>query len=500
MKRRTQDAKGRALMVWGTSSGAGKSLLATALCRWAAQRGIDVAPYKAQNMSNNARVVPGPGGGWGEIGAAQYFQALAARVQPTVDMNPVLLKPEGETASQVVCQGQVNEALSRLPWRERSGHLAAAARESFLRLRQRHELLVIEGAGSPAEINLAAHDYVNLETARWARDSGHLQSLLVTDIDRGGAFAHLHGTVALLPEDLKASLAGFVLNKFRGDAALLAPGPQMLQRLTGVATLAVLPMRRDHGLPEEDGVFDTDAGAAPAGGLSVAVVAYPRISNLDEFQPLKQIPGLRLSWARSASALAGADWIVLPGSKQVSGDLDWLRQQGMDVAIARHVATGRRVLGICGGLQMMGRALSDPQGLDGPAHEGRPGLGLLPLHTRYAAPKRVLPVRARFGELAAPWQALSGIEAAAYEIRTGVSELRPDGNGGAVLFDHTGVAIGWQQGPALGTYAHGLFESSAVLRALFGGETATLDDAFDGLAQLVDQHFESGALDRLVRP
>ena len=499
MKRCTQDAKGRALMVWGTSSGAGKSLLATALCRWAAQRGIDVAPYKAQNMSNNARVVPGPGGGWGEIGAAQYFQALAARVQPTVDMNPVLLKPEGDTASQVVCQGQVNEVLSHLPWRERSRYLASAARESFLRLRQRHELLIIEGAGSPAEINLAAHDYVNLETARWARDSGHLQGLLVTDIDRGGAFAHLHGTCALLPDDLRPSLAGFVLNKFRGDAALLAPGPQMLQRLTGVPTLAVLPMRRDHGLPEEDGVFDAGLGAAPAGGLNVAIVAYPRISNLDEFQPLKQVRGLRLCWARSTEALAGADWIVLPGSKQVSGDLDWLRQQGLDVEITRHAAASKRVLGICGGLQMMGRLLTDPQGIDGPAHDGRPGLGLLPLHTRYVVPKRVLPVQARFGELAAPWQALSGIEAPAYEIRTGITEAPSDAGARVVLHDELGAAIGWQQGSTLGVYAHGLFESSTVMRALFGTEVATLDTAFDGLADLIDRHFEPGALDGLMR-
>jgi adenosylcobyric acid synthase len=499
MTRHTEDTAGRALMVWGTSSGAGKSLLATALCRWAAQRGIDVAPYKAQNMSNNARVVPGPGGGWGEIGAAQYFQALAARVQPTVDMNPVLLKPEGDTASQVVCHGQVDPALSRLPWRERSGYLAVAARESFLRLRQRHELLVIEGAGSPAEINLAPQDYVNLETARWARDSGRLRSLLVTDIDRGGAFAHLHGTCAMLPDDLRPSLAGFVLNKFRGDAALLAPGPQMLQQLTGVRTVAVLPMHRDHGLPEEDGVFDAGLGAAAADGLKVAIVAYPRISNLDEFQPLRQVRGLRLCWARSAGALAGADWIVLPGSKQVSGDLDWLRQQGLDVEIARHAAAGKRVLGICGGLQMLGHRLSDPQGIDGPSHGGQPGLGLLPLHTRYAAPKRVLPVRARFGALAAPWQALSGIEAPAYEIRTGLTEMLPDAGARAVLHDEQGAAIGWQQGPTMGVYAHGLFESSAVMRALFGTEATTLDAAFDGLAELIDRHFEPGILDSLMR-
>jgi len=248
----------RAVMVWGASSGAGKSLLATALCRWAVRQGLDVAPFKAQNMSHNARAIPvdpdDPDSLLGEISAAQYYQALAARVAPRADHNPVLLKPERDTHSQVVVHGRVDAALSAQPWRQRSATLAAAARTSFERLAARHELLVIEGAGSPAEINLAPQDYVNLGTARWAREHGVLRALLVVDVDRGGAFAHLHGTWALLPEDLRPALAGFVLNKFRGDAALLAPGPEQLQAMTGVPLLGVLPMRRDHGLPEEDGL------------------------------------------------------------------------------------------------------------------------------------------------------------------------------------------------------------------------------------------------------
>ena len=492
----------RSLMVWGSSSGAGKSLLATALCRWAAQRGIDVAPFKAQNMSNNARVVPGPDGGFGEIGAAQYFQALAARVPPTVDMNPVLLKPECDTASQVVLQGRVADDLSRLPWRERSARLATAARESFLRLYTQHELLVIEGAGSPAEINLAAHDYVNLGTARWALAAGEFKSLVVTDIDRGGAFAHLYGTWALLPDELKPTLAGFVLNKFRGDAALLAPGPERMQQLTGVPIVGVLPMQRDHGLPDEDGVFD---GAATSDGLAplsrVAVVAYPRISNLDEFQPLRQVPGLRLTWARHAAELEAVDWIILPGSKQVSGDLHWLRERGLDAAIARHAAQGKRVLGVCGGLQMLGTWLNDPQGLDG-TPGSVPGLGLLPLSTRYAAPKRVLAVQARFTDLQPPWQALAGINTPAYEIRTGITEpvdAPPAAALVTALRDGHGTVIGWQRGPVLGVYAHGLFESAAVMRALFGAEVTTLDASLDRLADLVDRHFEPGVLNRCLR-
>ena len=491
----------RAIMVWGTSSGAGKSLVATALCRWAARQGIDVAPFKAQNMSNNARVVPGLDGGFGEIGAAQYFQALAARVVPSVDMNPVLLKPERDTASQVVLHGRVAAELSPLPWRQRSERLAIAAQESFERLRAQHELIVIEGAGSPAEINLATHDYVNLGTARWARDNGDLRSLLVTDIDRGGAFAHLYGTWQLLPSDLRPTLAGFVLNKFRGDAGLLAPGPEQLQALTGVPIVAVLPMQRDHGLPEEDGVFDTAGtgadwpSAGTSGALRIAIVAYPHISNLDEFQPLQQLPGVRLRWCRSAAELDGADWIILPGSKQVSGDLAWLRAQGLDAPITRHAAAGRPVLGICGGLQMLGRVLLDPDGVDGEADGPVPGLGLLALETRYVLPKRVLAQQTRFSGCAGAWRSLDAVSADGYEIRTGMTALQSACVSASAtrdaLFDAQGGVLGWQCGSVLGVYLHGLFESAAVMQALFGRTVRTLDDNLDRLADWVDEHFAS---------
>jgi adenosylcobyric acid synthase len=487
----------RSVMVWGTTSGAGKSWLATALCRVAARRGIDAVPFKAQNMSNNARVVPAPDGGFGEIGSAQYFQALAARVQPGIDMNPVLLKPERDTASQVVLHGRVDAALSRMGWRERSDQLAVAARESFERLASARELIVIEGAGSPAEINLANQDYVNLGAARWARAAGGVQSVLVTDIDRGGAFAHLYGTWAMLPEDLRGTLVGFVLNRFRGDASLLAPGPQQLQQLTGVPTIGVLPMRRDHGLPEEDGVFDDRGSVAGDVVLRVAVVAAPRISNLDEFQPLKRVPGLRLNWARTPSELDGADWIVLPGSKQVSADLAWLRTQGLDAAIQRHAHAGRAVLGICGGLQMLGQSLSDPQGADGERYDHREGLGLLPLATHYASAKRVVPGRMRFGDLTGTWSALAGIEADGYEIRNGVSHASPDA---VALRDAQGEAIGWQRGPVLGVYAHGLFESPAVVHALFGTQVPSLDDAFETIADMVEAHIDPIALNQLLGP
>ena len=302
----------RCVMVLGTTSGAGKSWLTTALCRYYARQGLKVAPFKAQNMSNNARVVGphapplrgslppdganfsrgGPSKNWpsqgGEIGSAQYFQALAARAIPDVRMNPLLLKPERDTHSQVVLMGQVNELLTNMPWRGRSASVWPVIVQALDDLRAENDVVVIEGAGSPAEINLAASDIVNMRVALHCNAA----CLLVTDIDRGGAFAHLYGTWALLPEAERALIKGYVLNKFRGDATLLAPAPQMLQDLTGVPTVATLPMWWQHGLPEEDGLFDDRTLTAGAVTRTIAVIAYPRISNLDEFQPLKNVPGV----------------------------------------------------------------------------------------------------------------------------------------------------------------------------------------------------------------
>ncbi|HUG25482.1 cobyric acid synthase [Piscinibacter sp.] len=482
----------RAVMVLGTTSGAGKSWLATALCRWYARQGLRVAPFKAQNMSNNARVVPGLQGRAGEIGSAQYFQALAARVPPDVRMNPVLLKPEHDQRSQVVLLGEVRPDLAEMPWRERSEQLWPAARDALQVLLASHDLVVIEGAGSPAEINLQASDYVNLRTAREADAA----CLLVTDIDRGGAFAHLYGTHQLMPPADRARLRGFVLNRFRGDARLLSPGPEQLQAMTGVPTVAVLPMWRGHGLPEEDGVFG-DAPTGGAWGLRVAVVAYPRLSNLDEFQPLRGLDGVRLVWAREPAQLEGADWIVLPGSKHTGADLAWLRAQGLDVPIARHAAQGRPVLGLCGGLQMLGGSLLDPQGVDGGVAGSAPGLGLLPLRTRFEANKLLRPVQAHFGKLSGCWSALSNVAVEGYEIRHGRSEATA-ATARPVLVHADGHAIGWQQGSVLGLYVHGVFESPAVLRALFGAGVPALDEVFDGLADFIDRHFSPGVLNRLA--
>jgi len=475
----------RCVMVLGTTSGAGKSWLATALCRWYARQGLRVAPFKAQNMSNNARVVEG-----GEIGSAQYFQALAARAVPDVRMNPLLLKPERDTHSQVVLFGRVDDELANIPWRERSARVWPAIAGALDELRAEHDVVVIEGAGSPAEINLADSDFVNMRVAAHAR----AQCLLVTDIDRGGAFAHLYGTWALLVPADRARIRGFVLNKFRGDASLLAPGPQMLRELTGVPTVATLPMWRGHGLPEEDGVFHAGVQAHGAGpAIRIAIAAYPRISNLDEFQALANIPGVGITWARSAAELAHADWIILPGSKHTSSDLAWLRAAGMDRAIADHAGRGGRVLGICGGLQMLGEALIDTHGIDG----NGPGLGLLPLVTLFEPEKTVRRTRARFEALDGSWAALAGVDVQGYEIRHGQTA------------QHAGMAsarialadgLGWQNGSGnvLGVYLHGLFEDAGVARALFGAASPTLETVFDGLADFIDTHFEAGSLQSLI--
>ena len=529
----------KCIMVLGTTSGAGKSWLTTALCRYYVRQGLKVAPFKAQNMSNNARVVASENG-QGEIGSAQYFQALAANAVPDVRMNPLLLKPERDTHSQVVLMGQVSAELSAMPWRGRSLKVWPQIAQALDDLRAENDVVVIEGAGSPAEINLAASDVVNMRVAQ----HGDAACLLVTDIDRGGAFAHLYGTWALLPEDQRGLIKGFVLNKFRGDATLLAPAPQMLQDLTGIPTVATLPMWWQHGLPEEDGVFDDRSVAKGAVNMTVAVVAYPRISNLDEFQPLKNIPGLRLQWVRSPSELAGltpTDWIILPGSKHTSGDLAWLRTQGLDAAIARHAEQGGAVLGVCGGLQMLGEALIDPHGIDGNA----PGLGLLPLVTVFAEDKTVRHTSTVFAEafcapaqegkagglilpnaqksppdfasprsdggagsgaaLASPWAALAGVSVAGYEIHHGqtaqhaamaaVGDLAH-----AVLPD----GLGWcnARGNVLGLYLHGMFEDAAVLQALFGaqlgGTVPTLETVFDGLADYIAAHFSEGVLQDLL--
>jgi adenosylcobyric acid synthase len=459
-----------ALAVQGASSSAGKSLITTALARALRRRGVDVVPFKAQNMSNNARVVEG-----GEIGTAQYLQALAAGVEPEVRMNPVLVKPEGDDRSQVVVLGRPDPELSGMSWRSRRDRLWQVIEPTLRALLDEHELVLIEGAGSPAEINLRDTDLANMRTAKLAR----AQVLLVADIDRGGAFAHLYGTCALLPVDERSLIAGFVLNKFRGDRSLLAPGPERLQQLTGIPTLGVLPWL-DHGLPDEDGA------AMPGGGgsdRSVAVVRYPTASNLDEFKALEQVAEVR--WARAPTEIDGADLVVLPGSKHVTADLAWLIRNGLAAAVRDRARAGLPVLGICGGLQMLGERIEDAAGVDGSAE----GLGLLPLATTFARAKRAEKVATRFNGLEEPWAVLGGGALSGYEIRHGQSAAT------APLAEALPGGLGFAKGPVLGVYPHGLFECPQLLAALLGtAPSRSLETAFEGLADAVEGHVDLEAL------
>ena len=487
-------SRARAVMVLGCTSGAGKSWLATALCRWYARQGLRVLPFKAQNMSNHARVVARQaslGGGVGEIGSAQYFQALAAGAAPDTRMNPVLLKPEADTRSQVVLMGRVAPELTAVPWRERSARLWPVAREALASLQADADVLVIEGAGSPAEINLAASDFVNTSTALAAQAA----CLLVSDIDRGGAFAHLYGTHALMDARVRDQLRGFVLNRFRGDAALLAPGPEMLRQRTGVPTLAVVPLLRGHGLPEEDAVPADDTGAA--GAPCIVVLATPHASNLDEFEPLRAA-GLALRFVRDAADIAPADWLVVPGSKHTRADLAWVRAQpGLAEALRAHAAAGKPLLAVCGGLQWLGAVVDDPQGREGELPGGDAGLGLLPLHTRFGADKQLSRAEFRFGALDGAWAPLSGLAVSGYEIHLGRTVTVGEPLRAAVP---ELPGLGWQHGAVLALYLHGLFENPTVVHTLFGRHAVPLEASFERLADAVDAAFAPGSLMGLLRP
>jgi adenosylcobyric acid synthase len=446
-------------MIQGTSSWAGKTLVTTALARLISRRGVAVAPFKAQNMSNNARVVAG-----GEIGVAQFLQARAAGVAPDVRMNPVLVKPETDDRSQTVVMGRPDLGLGREPWRRRPPTLWPVIADAYESLAREFELVIIEGAGSPAEINLRDTDLANMRVAELA----DARVLLVADIARGGALAHLYGTWALLNDAERARLHGFVLNKFRGDPALLDPAPQQLYELTGVPLTGVIP-HVVHGLPDEDGAA---AAYQQPTRTTVAVVRYPAASNLDEFKALEQVANV--IWALAPEDLRGADLVVLPGSKHVAGDLGWLRQRGLD----RAIRDAPRVLGICGGLQMLGDRIEDPHGIEGAAR----GLALLGATTRMAAEKLTSETASAFLALPEPWSELSGLEVSGYEIRhghtvaTGAQEAIAGGRG-------------FVSGRFLGAYLHGLFEDPGFARAVLGSApTRSLEHELDQLANAVEPH------------
>ncbi len=442
-------------MIQGCTSSAGKSYLTAALCRILANEGVRVAPFKAQNMSNNAGVTPAGL----EMGRAQLVQAQAARVVPDVRMNPVLLKPEADTRSQVVLLGRANPDLSALGWRERKGQLWPHVRQALHSLLDDHDVVVIEGAGSPAEVNLRGSDIVNMSVAREAGAA----VLLVADIDRGGAFAHLLGTWHCLTPEERALIRGFVLNRFRGDARLLSPAPEWLRRQTGVPTVGVVPML-DIPLPEEDG-FCTDKQTVDQGEGFVAVARLPRVSNLDEFAPL----GPLARWVAAPAEMTGARAVILPGSKSVAADLAWLRTTGLAAAVTRAAHAGVPVLGICGGLQMLGRTLSDPHGVEGGGDA--PGLGLLDLTTTFAADKTT--------RLSTLTDAETGLTVSGYEIHHGRTRAGPG-------VHELAPALLWRAGNVRGTYLHGLLEHPAYLERFLGWAGLTPPAALNSLDARLD--------------
>lgn len=450
------------LMVQGTASGVGKSLLAAAFCRIFARAGYRVAPFKSQNMALNAAVTLEGG----EIGRAQAAQAAAAGIEPTVDMNPILLKPEPGDRSQVVVRGR---AVTSATWREyqrMQADLLPIVAESLTRLRGAWDLVIIEGAGSPAEINLRDSDIVNMRVARLAE----APVLLVGDIDRGGVFAALLGTLALLDPADRARVRGLIINRFRGDATVLAPGLAEIAARAGVPVLGVVPYLEARLVPSEDSLdLDEPSRWGVAGGLDIAVVRLPLISNFDDFEPLAAEPGVTVRFVRGVEELRDADAIILPGSKGTVSDLRWLFATGLAQAIQRAAADGRPIIGVCGGYQMLGEVVDDPERVESDALSAT-ALGLLPVATTFSRDKTTVRVRARVAESSGPFSRAAGSEIFAYEIHAG--QTTPSSAAPFTLVERSGAAVRDTDGAVsaagnvVGTYLHGLFANDSPRRAL----------------------------------
>lgn len=477
------------LLVAGTTSDAGKSIVTTALCRAFLRRGLRVAPYKAQNMSNNSMVVTGPSG-TGEIGRAQWTQALAAGAEPEPAMNPVLLKPGGDRQSHVVVLGQPAGTVSSRDFVDGRAHLAAAAHAAYDDLAARYELVICEGAGSPAEINLRSGDYVNMGLAR----HGDVPVVVVGDIDRGGVFAALYGTVALLGAADQRLVAGFVINKFRGDPALLQPGLDRLEELTGRRVHGVLPWHPDVWLDSEDAL---DLGGRRAAGdraMRVAVIRLPRISNFTDVDALGLEPDVDVEFVTDPRDVRGADLVVLPGTRATIDDLAWLRARGLDRAVTDHARGGGPVLGICGGFQMLGRRVRDPEGVEGDEGAEATGLGLLDVETVFGSEK----------VLRLPTGVALGARTSGYEIHHGRVSVGAD----------EGFLGGARRDAVAGTMWHGSLESDAFRGAYLADVAGRLgrsrepsgvsfaaarERRLDVLGDLAEQHLDLDALLELAR-
>ena len=478
-------------MIQGTTSDAGKSTLVAALCRILQRRSVRVAPFKPQNMALNSAVTEDGG----EIGRAQALQAYACGLEPHTDFNPVLLKPATDCKAQVIIQGNVAADLDAKDYHAYKPRAMGAVLDSWQRLVRQFEAVIVEGAGSPAEINLRDRDIANMGFA----EAVDCPVILVADIDRGGVFAHLVGTLDLLSASEQNRVKGFVINRFRGDIALLEPGLRWLEARTGKPVLGVLPYLHGLFLDAEDAIADGQA-LSETTRLKVIAPAYPRVSNHNDLDPLRLHPEIDFQWVGPNQPIPPADLIVLPGSKAVRVDLDWLREQGWVEAIQRHLRYGGKVIGICGGFQMLGRQLHDPQGLEG-SPGSSPGLGWLNLETTLEQEKQLRNVRGQLCLQGSP--AMNG-----YEIHLGVSQ-GPDLQRPMALLDdgRTDGAIS-PDDQILGTYCHGLFDPAEALSALLswaGCKTAeTVDFALrreadlNRLADAVEQDLDWKKLDDIL--
>lgn len=441
------EGKAKCIMIQGTMSGAGKSLLCAALCRIFAQDGLRAAPFKSQNMALNSAVTADGL----EMGRAQAMQAEAAGIPAEVCMNPILLKPCSDTGSQVIVNGEVWGQMSAREYFARKRSLIPDILKAYRDLARRFDVIVIEGAGSPAEINLRQDDIVNMGLAELV----DAPVLLAGDIDRGGVFAQLYGTAALLAPAEKARIKGLIINKFRGDVRLLEPGLTQLQTLTGIPVAGVVPMLKVQ-LDDEDSLAPALEMCSGDGQLDIAVIRLPRISNFTDFAPLAGHPAFTLRYVRSTGELGSPDMVILPGTKSTSADLVWLRQTGLEAALLRLVGQGMPLLGVCGGYQMMGTLLRDPLGTEGGPAELR-GMGLLPCETEFVSQKTRTRRTGRGLEGILQGAALTG-----YEIHQGITRVQGKP---FVQFEDKSVD-GCAHGCCCGTYLHGLFDTDEALDAL----------------------------------
>ena len=440
-------SRAKCIMVQGTMSGAGKSLLCTALCRIFAQDGYKVAPFKSQNMALNSFVTRAGL----EMGRAQVVQAQAAGVEPDVRMNPILLKPSSDVGSQVIVNGEVRGDMpARVYFRQKKALIPEILR-AYESLAQEYDILVIEGAGSPAEINLKADDIVNMGLAKLV----DAPVLLVGDIDRGGVFAQLYGTVALLEADERARICGLIINKFRGDVEILRPGLAMLEEKTHLPVLGVVPYTRAD-IEDEDSLSERLQSSKAVKPLDAAVVRLPHISNFTDFMPLEQHPLLGVRYVQNVRELGSPDLIILPGTKNTVADLLWLRQCGLETAVQKLAKRGTPILGVCGGYQMLGRTLDDALGSESGQPQTLRGLALLPTDTVFTAEKHRAQVSAT---AAAP---LAGASLTGYEIHTGRTAVQ----GNPFCTQEDGTPEGCVQGTVFGTYLHGLFDSGELTEKL----------------------------------